>query len=237
MGNPPIPAIDGLEEVIANLRVDDGISIILVGSAARQLRDENSDIDLLLVGAQKPRPPRAFPGYHIQASSTTEFLRNLEDGEDFEAWCVRLGIPIHDSGGWQEIQNSAAAARWPKWQLKVSHGARRLFLAQTLFDMGDYDAATEELLYAAGHVARGLLLKRGIFPLSRPELAGQLRELGFPHLANLHESLRRGRPNLSLIRQAIHYTKKLLCFLDRDLYEGCGKEERLKKKRKEAARA
>lgn len=35
-----------------------------------------------------------------------------------------------------------------------------------------------------------LLLKRGTFPLSRPELADQFRVLGYVHLAELHERLR-----------------------------------------------
>lgn len=45
------------------------------------------------------------------------------------------------------------------------------------------DAATEETLYAASRVARGELLKAGVFPLSRPENPDQLAGLD-PDLAS-----------------------------------------------------
>ena len=47
-------------------------------------------------------------------------------------------------------------------------------MASGLLDVGDLDAASEELLFAASHVARATLLRDGVFPLSRPELPSQL---------------------------------------------------------------
>src|SRR5438445_957317 len=153
-----------LEEVVAELRHDDGdaIAIVLIGSAARNVRTEESDIDLLLVGTERPKVLRSFSGFHIQASSITEFLRNLRKGHDFESWCIRLGVSLYDNGHWANILASEEAKHWPRWELKVSHGARRLFLAQSLLEMGDNVAASEELVYTLGHIARGLLLKAGV---------------------------------------------------------------------------
>lgn len=106
-----------------------------------------------------------------------DFLHNLRLGDDFESWCVRLGVTLSDGRGcWAAILASEESKQWPRWELKVLHGARRLFLADSLLKMGDNTAASEELVYALGHIARGLLLKSGIFPLSRPELAEQLRQ-------------------------------------------------------------
>jgi len=226
--------IDGASEVVADLRRanNDDIAIILVGSAARNARTEDSDIDILLVGRERPRVPRNFPGLHIQTSSSQDFRRNLRNGEDFESWCVRLGVPLFDGGQWAEILASEEAKTWPRWELKVVHGARRLFFANEFIEMGDDLAASEELIYTLGHVARGLLLKAGVFPLSRPELADQIRTLGYPHLATLHERLRGNGADRRLLALARGYSKRLLCHLDRDAYGACATEFRRKQRAK-----
>ena len=223
-----------IEEVVSELRRTDGdgISIVLVGSAARNLLTDDSDIDLMLIGTTRPAVPRSFPGFHIQSSSVAEFLRNLQNGEDFEIWCVRLGIPLYDGGQWAHIVASDEARQWPRWELKVSHGARRLFLARSLLEMGDNEAATEELVYTLGHIARALLLQAGVFPLSRPELAGQLRTLGYPHLAAIHEQLRGFEVNTRVLVRALSYAKRLLCHLDREVYAACADEQRSRAKLK-----
>jgi hypothetical protein len=75
------------------------------------------------------------------------------------------------------------------------------------------------LIFALGHIARGLLLKNGVFPLSRPELEQKLRELGYPQLAALHERLRAAaRPSKAYISLSIHYSRDLLIHLDGDKY-------------------
>jgi predicted nucleotidyltransferase len=226
--------VDGAAQVVAELRRanNDDLAIVLVGSAARNVRTEESDIDLLLVGRERPSVPKCFPGFHIQSSSMQEFLRTLQNGEDFESWCVRLGVPLFDGGQWAEILGSEEAKNWPRWELKVAHGARRLFLASEFIEMGDDLAASEELVYTLGHIARGLLLKAGTFPLSRPELAGQIRTLGYPHLATLHEQLRGNGVDRRLLGQARTYSKRLLCHLDRDAYGACATEYRRKQRAK-----
>ncbi len=164
-------------------------AVVLIGSAARGCRTEDSDIDLLFVTTEKIGNLPVISGYHIKDITESDFLKRLNAGEDFEAWCIRYGETLVDGGVWGHI--SATGNRvWPRWETKVVHGARRLFLAAQLSRMGDRSAAREELIFVLGHVARGLLLKAGTFPLSRPELAAQVRELGYPHLADLHERLR-----------------------------------------------
>jgi len=225
-----------LAEAVERLRRTHGddTAIVLIGSAARGLWAEANDIDLLVIvnneGAAKAAP---LSGYHLQVLPQWEFLRNLLAGEDFEAWCVRYGKPLYDSGRWDKIKQSPGASAWPKWQSKVLHGARRLFLARSLLDTKDRDAAGEETVYALGHVARGLLLKSGVFPLSRPELAQQVREAGYPHLADIHEQLRRGGDvSLQRIALAQRYAKKLLLHLDRGAYAVCAEDYRRRRREK-----
>jgi|GEM_PF-2263816 len=216
-------------KVVADFRGRHGdeISVVLVGSVARGRSTEESDIDFLVVGERRVEATCDLPGCHVQASSEADFLRNLALGEDFEAWSVRYGLPIYDGGPWARILRSTEAAAWPKWQAKIPHAARRLFMANALLKMGDADAAAEETLYALCHVARALLLRRGVFPLSRPELAEQVSTLGYSRLAELHEELRRPNPTpLIKIRLAQRYSKKLLLNLDREVYGRCSKEYR-----------
>jgi len=191
---------------------------VLIGSAARGCRTEQSDIDLLLISTEKVASGPLVPGYHTKFATEADFLRRLAAGEDFEAWCVRLGVPLVDRGVWARIQVSAGDV-WPRWETKVLHGVRRLLLASQLSDLGDRPAAREELVFALGHIARALLLKTGTFPLSRPELADQVRNLGYVHLAELHERLRTDdTPSPHDVLRGLLYSKKLLVDLDRATY-------------------
>lgn len=235
MNSPSVPDVSKWKEAVSELRTryGDNISVVLVGSVARGRSTEESDIDLLVIGEGHLEAPCNLRTYHIQASSETDFMRNLALGEDFEAWSVRFGLPLYDAGPWKRVLQSREASVWPRWQAKIPHAARRLFMASALLKMGDADAATEETLYALCHVARALLLRAGIFPLSRPELAEQLEALGYAQLARLHGELRRpsGTTPTSL-RLAQRYSKKLLLHLDRQTYAQYSKAYRERRRAK-----
>ncbi len=197
---------------------DADCAVVLIGSAARGCRTDQSDIDMLFISTQKILRIPVISGYHIKFSTDVDFRRRLNAGEDFESWCGRYGVTLLDRGVWAKIK-ACSQTVWPRWETKVVHGVRRLFLASQLLRMGDTFAAREELVFVLGHIARGLLLKAGIFPLSRPELAAQVREIGYPHLADLHERLRTvDSPSLSDLSVGLHYSKKLLIHLDRITY-------------------
>jgi hypothetical protein len=213
-----LPEVQAFMEGIRDRKQE--LSVVLVGSAARSTHNENSDIDLLAI-SREPLVDVIIPRrVHLMRSTYDTFLRQLEAGEDFEAWCVRLGVLIHDNGLWSEVLARPEANVWPSWEKKVLHGTRRLLFASNLLKTGDLDAAREELLYAVGHVARGLLLKANIFPLSRPELEKQVGEIGYTDLAAIHERLRTD-PNygLHLLRRCQKYSKKLLLHLSAQDYK------------------
>jgi len=199
-------------------RTDAECAVVLIGSAARRCRTEASDIDILFIAKENVASLPVLPGFHVKFASEVDFVRRLQAGEDFEAWCVRYGVTLLDRGIWERTKASFAGV-WPRWETKVVHGIGRLFLASDLSAMGDDPAAQEELIFVLGHIARGLLLKNGVFPLSRPELAQQVKELGYPQLAALHERLRVAvQPSKTDISLGLHYSKKLLIHLDRDNY-------------------
>jgi len=239
MNSASVSDTSQFEGVVRRLRAlfGGGIAIVLVGSVARGRATEESDIDFLVIGERASETVCDLPRCHIQVSREADFVRNLGLGEDFEGWSVRFGLPLYDAGPWARILRSAEAKVWPKWQAKIPHATRRLFMASALLRMGDVDAATEETVYALCHVARALLLRAGIFPLSRPELADQVKALGYSRLAQLHGELRcsAGVPPIRL-RLAQRYSKKLLLHLDRPSYFQCSKDYRERRRAKQHLR-
>jgi Nucleotidyltransferase domain len=213
---------------------EEDLSVVLVGSVARHTQSENSDIDLLVI-SRRPFEGLSIPSrVHLMRSTYDDFLKQLELGEDFEAWSVRLGVVVHDNGIWSEILTRPESKTWPGWQKKVVHGARRLFLANKLIETGDLEAATEEMLYAVGHIARGFLLKADVFPLSRPELEEQIEALGYPHIASIHRELRTNPDkDLRFLLRCQSYSKRLLVRLSADDYKRCAEESRKKKRSKQ----
>jgi hypothetical protein len=225
---------DLLQQYVAQVReANPSVCVVLIGSVARGTSSDRSDLDVLVVSEDIPRLPKAPKGFHVASSSATKFLENLESGEDFEAWCVRLGKVLHDDGVWARVKSRPEATVWPNWERKILHGTRRLFLAGQLIQRGDLDAASEEMLYALGHAGRGLLLKAMIFPLSRPELEDQVRSLKYPHLAEAHRRLRLDdRVSFQFLNQCRQYAKKLLCHLSTNLYGQCAREFQRKQRLK-----
>jgi len=223
---------DLLPEYVTKIRkANENSSIILIGSVARNTNSERSDLDLLVLSEEDPHIPTAPTGFHVASNSATNFVENLKAGEDFEAWCIRLGTVLEDNGLWAQIKARPEAGVWPSWEKKIHHGTRRLFLGVELMKRGDLDAASEEMLYAIGHAIRGILLKSSVFPLSRPELEDQVRSLNYPQLAEIHRGLRLGE-NVSFrfLNRCQKYAKKLLCHLSTDVYALCAGEFRRKQR-------
>lgn len=169
-------------------KADSGSSmaVILVGSRARNATTPTSDIDIVTVGMDPPRP--APPRIQVVALSEEDLRCRLEDGDDFTQWALRLGSPLAGRAYWRRLREELLAhASWPDHERKLRHAVVRLAFAEELASMGDTSAALEELRFALSHLARAHLLQRRIFPLSRAELPRQLRSIGQRELAEALE--------------------------------------------------
>ena len=120
-------------------------------------------------------------------------MQRLNGGDDYPAWALLYGKALHDPDGWwaRTSADERAQPHTPDWAAKVTHAEKSLRWARELLDTGDGDAFEEQCLYAASHLARALLLKRGVMPLSRPEMADQVRKFA-PELARVLDDLAEG---------------------------------------------
>lgn len=177
------PVLDAL----TLLGKSDSATVVLVGSSARGTMHGRSDIDVLVIHEDDHRIRLDRPGdIHLQQQSRTRFLKRLENRDDYPAWALRFGIPVHDPCGWWAEQVAAELdhPHWPDWRPKADYARKRIVVSGELLDVGDVDAASEEMMFAASHVARAVLLRHGKFPMSRMELPSQLEEIA-PDLACL----------------------------------------------------
>jgi len=217
-----LPPIRELEKRLRKSNAGATFSLVLIGSFARRTATERSDIDVLVIAPASDTSPNwsDLSNLHAHCETPTDFLRKLRDGDDFAAWCVRYGHCLcDDDDQWERLRTSSEATTWPAWQKKITHAVRRLFIGAELNRLGDYDASAEELTFAAGHVARALLLKNRQFPLSKPELVDQLHDCDYPALKKLLSILINGDVDPVILKQTVRYLKKLLYYLDAHTYE------------------
>jgi uncharacterized protein (UPF0332 family) len=212
----PTDLINSFVDQLSALNPGRDLAVVLIGSVARRVATSQSDLDLLVVSDRAAEIAQTADRIHVQFLLESQFLQRLRDGDDFASWCVRFGIPVLRAAVWDRIGRSPEGKLWPNWRLKTEHATRRLLLANDLLRIGDLDAAAEELTYAVSHVGRAILLKEGEFPLSRPEMIGQLAEINYSQLGRILEELSYRRMSRLQMRQAIRYVKKLLVFIDRD---------------------
>ena len=190
-----IETFESRTKPVLDALVRDGLvntaTVVLVGSVARGAMNMRSDIDVLVLHPDSRRLRLKRPGdIHLQQDSRSRFLRRLQNGDDYPGWALRFGTPVHDPDGWWAKQAAAEFRdpHWPDWRAKTQHASKRMKIASEMLAIGDIDAASEELLFAASHIARATLLRGGVFPLSRPEMPSQLEDID-SGLARLLERL------------------------------------------------
>lgn len=165
---------------------DTGVrAVVATGSAVRDV-DRSDDLDLVLIhSGTRPNLARPPISVDLRCYDQARVASKLADGHSYLSWAVRFGRPLLERDGWW----SSLRASWNP-RLGVPSAAEATDLAQqaenhrdALADAGDEDAAAEMALSALTHRARAALSTAGVFPKSRPELAGQLRRIGERKLA------------------------------------------------------
>ena len=197
-----VTSVQPVLDAISRAGLSETATVVVIGSAARDAMNGRSDIDILVLNDDKDcRIQLERPGQiHLQQESRSRFLKRLEAGDDYPGWTLRFGIPIRDPDGWwaERVADELEAPHWPDWRPKVDHAKKRMNMALELLEIGDVEASSEELMFAASHFARAILLKQGVFPLSRPELPAQLRNIE-PDIGRLLERLIAGDSTVAFL--------------------------------------
>lgn len=147
----------------------------LTGSTARDRRTEISDLDYHVVGS-RPLHDDLSGEIDVNAGDAGHFWTKLRAGDDYVQWTLRLGLVLFDNGIFRAGTKAIAVENlWPDANVKLSRLPAMRELAAHLIQMGDRDAAQDQVRAVLTSAARALLLEKGVFPLARAELPDQLR--------------------------------------------------------------
>ena len=161
------------------------VAVIVIGSAARP-NVVSDDLDLMVlcrdVKSLKEKPPIEVD---LRRANGDDIEGRIRARQDLAIWAVRFGRPLLDKGGvWSGI-----VRRWrdrlplPDPAVALDRAAAARTRMAQMLSIGDEDAFGEQEVSYRTHLARAALVKAGVQPASRPELASQLREIGETVLA------------------------------------------------------
>ncbi len=130
-----------------------------------------------------PQPPISIDlcGY-----DEAEVTQKLGQGHDYLSWTVRFGQVLFERDCWW----TRLRADWndrlclPSAADASARAEKAECLSKELREAGDEDAADELQLSSLTHICRAELSRAHVFPKSRPELEGQLREISQHVLAD-----------------------------------------------------
>jgi hypothetical protein len=127
----------------------------------------------------------------VVATSTARFRNRLIEGDDFAQWTLRCGCVLHDTRPLHDgVRLIAEIGLWPDAQRKLDSLDVHRAEVERLIQMGDQNAAHEQLRAMLTTAARGLLLQTRVFPLARVDLPAQLDRAGYGRLAQaLHRTI------------------------------------------------
>jgi hypothetical protein len=155
------------------------IAIVAIGSAVRP-NVSTTDLDLLTVctvsNSLNASPP-------IEVDLRIYPLAGIEDklgkGHDLLTWSIKFGRVLYQQlDYWDKLVGS--------WSYRLPLPSARLARERSVvvyrhlsefLKLGDEHAALEQAISYFTHLVRAELLERAVYPASRPELAGQLRDV------------------------------------------------------------
>lgn len=175
----------------------------LTGSTARARRTAISDLDYHVIGL-RPRYDDLPEDVDVYATDVERFWTKLREGDDMVHWTLRFACILHDSGVFRE--GLAAVEREGLWPDPGRHLARLPRIAELtdqLIEMGDRDAALDQLRAGLTSLARASLLTAGVFPLARSELPLQLETIRERDLAAALTQTIDAEPSLGEIRRRL----------------------------------
>lgn len=161
------------------------LAVVFFGSSVRPVSSVG-DLDLLIVFEEIEPELTGIPiDVDVRSYAASKIPELISKGHDLLGWAIRYGVVAYERNSyWSELRRDwMPKLPFPSAVVAEQRAERAEGLLRKLQAIGDDDAAAEQHLSVLTHQARSLLLRRGVFPISRPELAGQLRQAGQSELA------------------------------------------------------
>ncbi|HEX8453503.1 MAG TPA: hypothetical protein VF647_15485 [Longimicrobium sp.] len=169
------------------------LAVVAIGSAVRAV-EAADDVDFLIIHASHETADLGpLPlDVDVLAYPATLVDDKLAAGHDLLGWAVQFGVLVFER---QQFW-SCLTERWinrvplPSADHAAERAARARRLTEELRAVGDLEAAAEQNVWWLTQDARTRLIRAGVYPASRPELAEQLREIGaYPQADELEAAL------------------------------------------------
>jgi hypothetical protein len=193
---PSREAEEWLESFIPQACSHPSVLAVVAFGAAVRTASFTADIDLLVIYERpKPAVERRPIDVDIRWYERSQAERFIMEGQELLGWVVRFGELICEQKGYWTMLRQEWLDRMPFPSATVAEDRvnRAWRLYEKLRDMGDEDAAEEQWLVALTQAARAHLIRRGVYPASRPELPCQLRGIDDMPLADKLELALRKR--------------------------------------------
>jgi len=183
---PSVESREWADGAVAQVLDDPHVdTLVAIGSAVREI-GHCEDVDFVLV-FHHAEPSLPIPPIDVDVSTYERAVVEtlISSGHDLLGWGIRFGRVIYERNRyWTRLR-----AHWdhrlpfPSAEAAMQRAAEAERLLRELSEMGDEDAAHEQLITMLTQLARGALIRDGAYPASRPELPAQLREVGRTDLA------------------------------------------------------
>lgn len=209
---PTIRSENWTRSFVSSARTDSNIAaIIAIGSAVRP-NVSSTDVDLLTICTDLHSLKRTPPiEVDLRAYPIAEIESKLEKGHDLLTWAIMFGCSLYQRDGFWDALVRSWRYRMP---LPSSNLARERAASvyrhlTEMVALGDEQAAREQAISYLTHLVRAELLEKGVYPASRPELAGQLLELDASELASgLDQLLRSDSIELAEIGRILKFADR-----------------------------
>jgi len=167
------------------------IAVVAVGSAVRP-GVRSVDLDLVVI-CKKPESLHFKAPLEIDLRSypADQVHCQLAQGNDLLGWAIKFGRVLFQRDGYWDtlIESWHDKLPLPTPAMAAQRAQESLQRLTKVLELGDVNAAEEQAVSYATHLARAELLKRNVYPASRPELPVQLREIGANEAADCFEQL------------------------------------------------
>jgi hypothetical protein len=171
------------------------LALVAIGSLVRGVTTVQ-DADLVYIyKSHRPEFADHPLDVDVRIYDGSEVPGLIAAGHDLLGWALRYGRLICERGQyWTRLQSQwQHGTPLPDPTIAENRASKAEAFYHELRRLGDLEAAREQLVSLLTHKAWARLLRAGIYPASRPELAIQLRSIGDKSLARKIESALRQR--------------------------------------------